>query len=119
MDGSRNAEPDKVDDVKRAFAENHAGSLSRLGKDVWGEKSAQGSEVLLTNVVPYLTPMFIHEHARVLLTFNLFLTNRLRQRGLSFVKPRLEPLGSPRRSDDWSARIRGKREPWGPGLRLA
>src|SRR5271166_4943733 len=97
MDGSCNAEPDEVDDVERAFAKRHTRSPGRFGKDVWGEESAQGFEVLLTNVVPYFTPMFIHEHARVLLTFKLFLTNKLRQRGLSFVKPRLEPLGRARR----------------------
>ena len=61
--------------------------------------------ILLTNLVPNLTSVFVHEHERALLT-KVFWLNKLGQKGLSLVKSRLVPLGSPRWDDDWLARMR-------------
>jgi hypothetical protein len=48
---------------------------------------------VLTNVVPYVTPVFVLEHSGALLAKNLFCPNKLRQGGLFLVNGKLVPLG--------------------------
>jgi hypothetical protein len=91
VQGTGDPQPGQVDHVQRAFHQFQPASPRRLEKNFRRQQPVERANVVLTNLVKYVIPVFVHEHLRVLLVKSLW-KNSLCQRGLFFVNRRLVPL---------------------------
>jgi hypothetical protein len=93
VNGGCDPQPSQIHQPQRTLDQVDTGSFGGLRQQCRRHLVGKRSNSSLTNIVPYITPTFILEHGRVLLTINMLSPNTLSLRGLAFCQSKLSAIG--------------------------